>query len=88
MLDLIEMEKSTKPVTADSVEFIELTDTEMETTTGGGDGVARDLVIRMRDYKQGNESSQDLQSWFDSLSPGKQDQVRNVWQQVKDGYRG
>lgn len=80
------MEKSTKPVTDDSVWFTELTDAEMETTTGGGNGVAREAILRFIDYRQGNSSRADLLSWYRSLSPGKQNQVINVFNYLKSVY--
>jgi len=80
------MEKSTKPVTADSVCFTELTDAEMETTTGGGNGVAREAILRGIAYKRGESSRDDLLAWDQSLSPGKQSQVVNVFNYLKSVY--
>ena len=80
------MEKNTKPVTDDSVGFIELTDAEMETTTGGGIGVARESLVLFLDYKKGNSSRQELGGWYQSLSPGKQNQVVNAFNIAKSTY--
>lgn len=77
------MEKNTKPITADSVGFTELTDAEMETTTGGGNGVAYEAIVLFTDYKKGNLSTDELSSWYQALSPGKQNQVINVFNILK-----